>query len=39
MPSGNCSIYGFSALRRYTGVAFFKVPKKRMILQRNGLQN
>ena len=28
MPGENCSIYGFSASRRYTGVAFFKVPKE-----------
>ena len=28
MPGENCSIYGCSASRRYTGVAFFKVPKE-----------
>ena len=28
MPGENSSIYGCSASRRYTGVAFFKVPKE-----------
>ena len=28
MPGENCSFYGCSASRRYTGVAFFKVLMK-----------